>query len=80
MLALFSCTNGLSIQLSSARREFCFEVPKEVDTVSVQNGPNAEAKQLDKTMEMHYDVSGPEADEVELKVWRIGRDTRERIH
>ena len=29
---------------------------------------------------MHYDVSGPGADEVELKVWRMSSDTKERIH
>ena len=31
-------------------------------------------------MEMHYDVSGPEADEIELKVWRISNESVERIH
>ena len=33
------------------------------------------------TLEMHYDISGPEADRVELKVWRLARDGRmTRIH
>lgn len=33
----------------------------------------------DKTLEMHYDISGQGADEVEIKVWRLRPDSRERI-
>ena len=29
---------------------------------------------------MHYDVSGPGADEVDLRVWRLYPDQRERIY
>ena len=33
----------------------------------------------EKTLEMHYDISGQGADQVELRVWRLRPDSRERI-
>ena len=69
--------DGLTVKLDSTQPDFCFSVAKEAGVPLTPGGPPVP---VSKTLEMHYDISGQGADEVELKVWRMSQTAREQIH
>lgn len=81
VLLVSKFANCLTVTLNSARPTFCFDVAKERGVnrpVDINERSTAQID-YDKTLEMHYDISGQGADEVEIKVWRLRPDSRERI-
>ena len=79
-LAGQNLVSGLTVTLNYYNPMFCFEVAKEREVQSGKPSGHVGVPIYDKTLEMHYDVSGPGADEVDLRVWRLFPDSRERIY
>ena len=69
MPLLAQLSSSLTVPLGGRQRQFCLLAEKE---------PSSEG--IDKTLEVHYDVSGQGADEVEMRVYNLQEDSRQRIH